>query len=138
MDGNGPITESVVKKIRRFENGVDENEDVSDLSKAQMESRRREMDAYRKVRAAIKTLADTINSYSRDSLIRTAFIDEMTHTHRHLQGLLIEELLYSLGDYGGMFKEDPMRFADGRNEFHMKLLLTLRERLKDELFWKDK
>lgn len=86
----------------------------------------------------IKALADIINGSGNDRIICAAIVDEMFHTHRHLQGNLIVTILNALGDYGLMYKEDPMRWADARNEFAMQLLQKFRERFKDELFWRDK
>lgn len=129
--------DAILKRIGRFQGHLDKDENILEMSDSQVEALRREHEAFAKCTEAFVTLADTMNRYSTDGLVRHAFIEAMTRTHRHLQGTLIVELLTGLGDYGKMYKEHDIRWADGRNEFAMKLLQTFRERFKDELFWKD-
>lgn len=135
----GSKTDEITKGIRELSGMIDPEElgissdDVHYESRIENERKRHE--DFRKAKEAIRTLGNIING--RDNLVKLAIIDDMFRTHRHLQGKLIEEIIYALGDMGAMFQESPEMWSDARNEFHLKLCATLRERFKNELFWRD-
>lgn len=132
-------SDAVFQKVRELSGQIDPEELGISCDDAHYESRieneRRRHEDFRKAKEAIETLGNIING--RDGLVRTAIVHEMLRTHRFLQGKLIEEILYALGDMGKMYSEDPTRWADARNEFHMNLCVKLREKFENELFWSE-
>src|SRR4051812_13069542 len=93
--------------------------ELAEWEERRLRDNRRDFD---KVRAAFKVLADFSNSSGNSEIIRYALIDEMLRTHRFLQAKVLQQLLLGLGDLGLLVKEEPATYADGRNEFEMKLL----------------
>ena len=110
-------------------------EELADEGKC--ERVRRDSDNFRKVESGFRLLGDLVNG-GDPTVIRAGLVNGLNKTHRYLQAEVIVSLLTALGDLGLLYKENPARFADGRNEHAMTLLVKLRERFKDELFWRDK
>ena len=93
-------------------------------------------ETFRRVEKMITELADICNSSGED-IIQAAVVNGLNRQHRYLQNKLIVSLLMGLGDLGLLYKEEPARFSDARNDFAMATLQTFRERFHDALFWRD-
>ena len=130
-------TDAIYKRIEEFSSSPGHNftvEDFADERKCERASE--DHGTFREVEKMISRLGDIVNQGGED-IIRAALVNGTPKVHRYLQDKLVIVLLQSLGDLGLLHKENPARFSDARNEFSMKLLEKLRERFKDELFWRD-
>jgi hypothetical protein len=107
-------------------------------SEQELKNRRKDRESFESAVEMFKKMGDIMNYMSRDSLLGPALIDGMCRTHRTLQEKVILDLLTGLGNYGKMYRDNPVRWTDARNEFALKLCAKVYDALKDDLFWKDK
>lgn len=110
------------------------HEDFADEAKC--ERVREDGDTFRKVEEMVKSFGDIVNR-NNGVILEAGLVNGLNKTHRYLQQGVVISLLKGLGDLGALYQENPGMFADGRNEFSMKLLVKLRAALKDELFYRD-
>jgi hypothetical protein len=94
----------------------------------------RNQESFANSRDAVLAMADVVNGGARD-VIRAGIVSGILGSHRYLQELLIEEIIGALGDLGTLYKANPSRFADGRNEYGMKLCAKLRDKLDSDYYF---
>lgn len=111
--------ESIVNGIRSMEQGRNVN--------------KHDRETYHKARDAAYALGDLLNGGSKNAVM-LGLVEGLVRQHRYLQNEAIVTLLTALGEFGAL---PERQFTDARNEFAHKLCRLLRERFKDELFWRD-
>lgn len=95
----------------------------------------RDFETFGKAREAIKTLTDLINGSGNDAVIRSAIVREIVHTHRHLQGELLNTLLLAFGDLATLAHEDEARWTDGRNAWVYTVLQKMVAKLDTDFYF---
>lgn len=69
-----------------------------------------------------------------ESVARAGLVNGIVGEHRHLQGVSIVTLFQVLGEIGSL---PEGTYTDARNQFAYDLCRKLRERFREELYWKD-
>jgi len=112
--------------------GIENWRRAKDTSESELGWRRASLEKFRKVRDTVRELVDLNNTMSREKEVIAGIVAGLVGEHPHLQHKTILALLTALGEVGTVDRR-----IDGRNEFARGLCTTLRERFKDEIFWKD-
>lgn len=93
-----------------------------------------ELRLYREVRDLTTKLVDSTNTMGSSGVVEAGIVAGIINCHRYLQEQGIKALVYALGEFGRL---PTGQFTDARNQFAHKLCGILREKLRDEMFWKD-
>jgi hypothetical protein len=89
---------------------------------------------YEKARDITQSLIDLTNGGGKGAIV-AGMVEGIVRNHRYLQQEGILCLFQALGEFGSLSEGS---FTDPRNEFAHKMCKLLRERFRDELFWRDK
>jgi hypothetical protein len=120
---------TIIERIR----AIVRPKQTGDESKGWREMKRRDIATFEKARDAMALFGDLLNGGSKEAVL-TGMVEGLAKPHRYLQNEAIITLFYALGEFGGL---PEGQYTDPRNAFAHKLCGLLRERFKDELFWKD-
>ena len=107
---------------------------TGDESEGEVNRRTFDRDKFNEVSATMAKLIDLTNTMGCEEQVICGIVEGIVQSHRFLQGKGIVAILQALGEFGGL---PEGQFTDARNSFAHRLCGLLRERFKDELFWKD-
>jgi len=107
---------------------------TGDESEGEMSRRRFDREKFRAAADTMAKLIDLTNTMGSEEHVVAGIVEGIIRSHRHLQYKGILAIFQALGEFGAL---PEGQFTDGRNAFAHKLCGLLRERFRDELFWKD-
>jgi len=120
---------NIIERIRNFRRP----RNIEDASDGAIRIQIRDCETFNEAREAVRKLGNLLNGGSKEAVL-AGMVEGLLMQHRYLQGETIVRLFTALGEFGGL---PEGQYTDARNAFAHKLCSLLRERFRDDLFWKD-